>query len=482
MIKKLLVKYNKLPVQIKASFWFLVCSFMQQGVSVITTPIFTRLLSTAEYGQYSVFYSWQNIISIFVSLRLYYGVYTQGLVKFEDDRKKFSSSLQGLSVFLCLLWLIVYLPFRGIWNGLFTLNTLQVVFMTILIWTTAVFNYWAAEQRVDYKYKRLVIVTILVTIFEPVVGIIFVYFADDKVSARIFSLVIVEVIMYIPLFISQMRVGKKLFSKKYWIYALEFNIPLIPHYLSQTVLNSADRLMINSMIGSKEAGIYSLAYSISQVMLLFNTALLQTITPWMYKKIKDREEKDIASIAYLALIGIAFVNILLIVFAPEIVAIFAPASYHDAIWVIPPVAMSVYFVFSYSLFANFEFYYEKTKFIMAASVIGAVTNIGLNFIFLRIFGYYAAGYTTLFCYILYALFHYLFMRRVNKICMDGVRVYNPKILILISVIFLIIGFSLMMLYRHIVIRYLVIACIIIVIFLKRKTVIKNVKSFMTLKN
>lgn len=467
-MKRLIDKYNNIPIQVKASFWFLICSFLQQGVAVITTPIFTRIMSTSEYGQYSVFYSWQSIITIFVSLRLYFGVYTQGLVKFEEDRKVFSSSLQGLSLTLCTIWFCVYYLFHHIFNKILSLNTIQMFFMFVLIWTTAVFNYWAAEQRVEFKYKKLVIISIIVAILEPVLGILFVLKFDDKVTARIFSIVLVELVIYFALFVTQMRKGKVFFSKKYWKYALTFNIPLIPHYLSQTILNSSDRLMINSMIGSDQAGIYSLAYSVSQVMLLFNTALLQTITPWMYQKIKAREEQKIAKIAYLALIGIASVNLLLIIFAPEVVAIFAPSSYYEAIWVIPPVTMSVFFVFCYSLFANFEFYYEKTQYIMLASVVAAILNVVLNYLFIPIFGYYAAGYTTLCCYILYAFMHYFFMCRINKKINGEIKVYNIKIILFISVAFLGIGFFVMFLYKYMLIRYLIAMMSLIVLAVNRK--------------
>ena len=47
---------------------------------MITTPPFTRLLTTAEYGQFSAgFYSWLGIVGIFVCLNLSYGVYTWAL-------------------------------------------------------------------------------------------------------------------------------------------------------------------------------------------------------------------------------------------------------------------------------------------------------------------------------------------------------------------------------------------------------------------
>ena len=481
MFTKAFKKYKSLPIQIKASFWFLICSFMQKGISVITTPIFTRLLTTAEYGTYNVFNSWLGIITIFVSLNLSWGVYAQGLVKFEEERKEFSSSLQGLTVVLVSIWTLIYLLMRNFWNNLFSLSTVQMLAMLIMIWTTSIFNFWSAEQRVEFKYKLLVAVTLIVSIAKPLIGIIFVLHAKDKVTARILSLVLVELIVYAWLFLIQMYRGKKFYVKKFWVHALAFNIPLIPHYLSQTVLNSADRIMIKSMVDDSSAGIYSLAYSISLLMTLFNTAIAQTISPWLYKKIKARQIKDITSIAYTSLIIVGACNLVLIAFAPEAVAIFAPSTYYEAIWIIPPVAMSVYFMFAYDLFAKFEFYFEKTKLIALATVIGAALNIVLNYIFIRIFGYQAAGYTTLFCYILYAVFHYYAMRKVCQKELGGIYPYNTKILMSISGGFVGIGFIFLILYKFMVLRYTFIVILILLVVFKRKSIIYMVKTLLKTK-
>lgn len=482
MLEKYKMEYKNIPVQVKATVSFLICSFLQKGISIITTPIFTRLLSTTEYGQYNVFNSWLGIITIFVTLNLSAGVYTQGLVKYESERNIFSSSLQGLSTFLVIIWTVVYVLFCDFWNSLFSLTTVQMLAMLVMIWTTSVFNFWASEQRVLYKYKILVTVTLVVSLAKPIVGIVFVIHAEDKVLARILGLVLVELICYVGLFFIQMSRGKKFFSGKYWNYALKFNLPLVPHYLSQTVLSSADRIMIKKMSGDADAGIYSLAYSISFIMTLFNTALLQTISPWIYQKIKMKKIEDIASIAYLTLSGIAVLNLILIAFAPEAVAVFAPKSYYDAVWIIPPVAMSVYFIYSYDLFAKFAFYYEKTNFIMKASVIGAVLNIILNYIFIGVFGYKAAGYTTLVCYMIYSIMHYIFM---NKVCIqfcEGKKPYDLKKILVITVPFVIVGFLLLLTYNSIVMRYGIVFVVLIVAVLKRKELICIIKKIMTLKN
>ena len=482
MLKKLSDRYRALPIQVKASFWFLICSFLQKGISSITTPIFTRLLDTAEYGRFSVFNSWLGIVTIFVSMNLSAGVYTQGLVKFDMKRNVFSSSLQGLNFSLAALWTVIYFLFRDFWNSVFSLTTIQMLAMLVMIWTSSVFGFWASEQRVKLSYVKLVVITLLISLAEPIVGIVFVLNAEDKVTARILGLALVELVGYSGLFISQMARGKKFFSAQFWKYALAFNIPLIPHYLSQIVLSSADRIMINRMVGESEAGIYSLAYSVSMIMTLFSNALSQTISPWMYQKIKDNKIKDISSVAYPSMIFIAGVNILPILFAPEIVRIFAPSEYYDAIWVMPPVAMSVYFMYVYDLFAKFAFYYEKTGYIMLASVAGAVLNILLNWIFIKKYGYYAAGYTTLVCYVVYAIAHYIMMRIVCRKNIGKIRVYDLRILLGITVGFLAVGFIGLVLYRFTVLRYCFTGMLFVAVILKRKAIIKAIKEILERKN
>jgi O-antigen/teichoic acid export membrane protein len=442
---------------------------------MVTTTIFTRLLNTSEYGQFGVFNSWLGIVNIFVSLNLSYGVYTQGLIKFDKERNVFSSSLQGLTLTLVSVWTIIYLLFHNFWNQLFSLTTVQMLAMLVMIWTTSVFNFWAREQRVFYKYKQLVILTLITSVAKTIVGIFSVTHSADKVTAYILSLVIVELIAYTWLFFNQMSRGKVFFSKIFWRYALFFNIPLVPHYLSQTVLNSADRIMIQNMVGYSKAGIYNLSYSLSLIMTLFNTALTQTLSPWLYQKIKDKREKEIAPVAYTTLIFIASVNIMLILLAPEAVAIFAPKEYYEAIWIIPPVAMSVFFMYSYDLFAKFAFYYEKTNFLMIASVLGAALNVFLNYIYIQRFGYIAAGYTTLVCYIFYTVAHYLFMRKVCRQYCDGEYPYETRKILIIAITFLMIGFGLMLTYNYPIVRYGILFLIVIVLFIKRKQITERIK-------
>lgn len=481
MLHHLIGRYKSLPMPVRASAWFACCSFFQRGISVVTAPIFTRLLSRADYGQYSVFNSWLSIISVFVTMNLSSGMFLQGIVKFSDQKERFASAVEGLCTTLTTGWLVVYLLFRDFWNDIFSLTTVQMLAMLLIIWSSAMVGFWSIRQRTDYHYRKLVLLTVLVSVAAPIVEIFLVLHAEDRVTARILGLALVNGLAYAWIFFAQLRRDHTFFSGNIWHYALKFNLPLIPHYLATAVLSGADRIMIENMVGASEAGLYSLAYSVSQIMMIFNTALLQTLEPWLYKKIAVKDTAMIPTVAYPAFTGIALANLFLIGFAPEVIAIFAPPSYYDAIWVIPPVAMSVFFMFTYSFFAAFEFYYEKTLGIMLATVVGAALNVSLNAVFIPKFGYYVAGYTTLACYALYAFAHYLFMRRL---CMQKLQVkdvYDVRILLGIAGGFMAVGFVLLSTYRFPLLRFALVVCLLGLLFVLRRRIAAELRRWMDMR-
>ncbi|MCF0248286.1 MAG: oligosaccharide flippase family protein [Synergistes sp.] len=451
---------------------------MQRGVSVITTPVFTRIMTPAEYGASAVFFSWLEIAKTVITLYVFAEAYMLGLVKFGDTRNQFTSSMEGLCLTLILVWAAIYVLFRDFWNGLLSLTTVQMAAMFVIVWTSSVSAFWAAEQRIDYKYIRLSCAFLLTGILSPLFGIYLVLHSEDKVTARIVAFAAVDFIFYIWIFFAQMLRGRKFFSPGIWKYAILFNLPLLPHYLSDTVLKFSDRIMIEKMIGAQEAGIYSLAFAISVVTTIFNGAIYQSIQPWLYKTINERRIGDLSSVAVSSLILVASVNIALLLFVPEVVSFFAPQSYHNAIWVIPPLAMSVYFLYTFTLFTVFQFYYEKPYLVTAVTLFAALLNIILNYFFLGVFGYYAAGYTTLFCYIVFSVMHYYFTKKICKKYSGNARPYDTKAIIKVSSAFLALGFVILFTYNNTAMRYSLTALIFVTAFLRRKFIAGYVRELL----
>ena len=476
IMNKLLIKYRRLPVHLKASLWYVFCGLLQKGISLLTTPLFTRIMTQAEYGQFNVYLSWFGVLSICISLNLSYSVYLQGLVKYEEDKDVFTSSLLGLTSLLTGIAFVVYLLFSTRVNSFVHLSTPIMICMVVSTWTEAVFSFWSGRLRNDFEYKPLVLLSIAVAVAKPVLGIVLIFlFPGHGVEARVISMTIIEVAAYLGLFVRQINRGKKLFHKYYWRYAISYNLPLIPHYLSQTVLSSSDRIMIADMINEESAAIYSLAYSLGMIMVIVNTALSNTFTPWVYQKLKRKDYKDIGKYSCVLLSLVAAANILLVLFAPEIIRIFAPVSYQEAVWLIPPIAIGTFFMFMYNIFANFAFYFEKTKSIMLGSCSGAILNLILNYFFIRKYGYQAAAYTTFFCYFLYALGHYMFMRFVCNECIEsGYKIFDTRIIVAISILFIAMVFAVMQLYHspNGLLRYGLFILLVLLTFFGRRRLVE----------
>ncbi|MCI5901810.1 MAG: polysaccharide biosynthesis C-terminal domain-containing protein, partial [Blautia sp.] len=100
-------------------------------------------------------------------------------------------------------------------------------------------------------------------------------------------------------------------------------------------------------------------------------------------------------------------------------------------------------------FANVEIYFDQNRFAMFISMIGALLNIGLNYVFIRLFGYIAAAYTTLFCYIVFAASHYIYMTRSVKRII-GQHMFNTARLVGLSVAILLAGIGVVFMYDKIV--------------------------------
>lgn len=472
---KLFQKYNKMSAPVKASIWFAVCNFLQKGINMISIPIFTRLLTTEQYGVFTIYQSWYTVICVFATLNLHTGVFYNGMVKFADDKESFTSSLNGLSITATSVLFVIYLIFHDFFNKLFDLPTLLIIAMFVELLFAPAFSLWSVRQRFDYKYKMMVGITIITSILSPVISVIAVLFSKYKAEARVLSFVGVQVCVGILFAVVNFYKGKKFYIGSYWKYALCFNIPLLLHYFSISVLGQADRIMISKMIGLSEAAIYGLGYSISQMLLIITSAIFASFTPYTYTAINNKRYTDITKNTNAILLMLACMLIIIVCFGPEVIRIFASKDYYAARWIVPPVVLSVFFNFLFSIFVNVELYFEANKFVVIVSGLSAVINIILNYIFIPVFGYVAAGYTTLFCYLIYCFGHYVFHIIVLNKKASGVRIYDIKFIVILSLLLMIFSLGIVFVYDMWLIRYMIIVLVSVVVLINRKYFLYKLK-------
>lgn len=466
---KLWDKYKSMAVQAKASIWYTICNFFQKGISFIVVPIYVRLLTTAEYGEWSVFQSWAGILIIFASLNLYAGVYTKTLVDMPDKnaRDRYTSSMQGLGTLITIGLLIVYFFTHQWCNRLLGLDTPFMLLLFLYFAVYPAFSFWGTRQRVEYRYRPMVAVTIIMSIMTPVVSIILIQYTDLRAKALILGFLSTQCAVGVVFYIYHFIKGKCFYDKEYWKYAAKFNIPLIPHYLSLIVLGQSDRIMIKHFCGDSDAGIYSFAYQIASAINVLISAINGSRVPWTYEQLKARVYDRLKRITNVLIVLMAGITLMICLISPEVIGILGTDDYAIAVYVIPVVTLGVYYTFVYDLYASVEFYFGATKYVMYASITGAVLNIILNAFFIPMFGFIAAAYTTLVCYMVFMLMHYVFSEKVLKEQQINEPVYDNQTVFLLSGLISVICLASMITFNYPVIRIALIIALIIAVIVKR---------------
>lgn len=407
-----MANHKSIDKNLKASTLYTIGNLFNKAIAFFTIPIFTRLLTTSEYGITQTYLSWVSILTLIVGLSLGNSIRT-AYIDFKEDLEGYMSSIFGLSLLSFLLTSVLVmggvLLFSAIDPVLAVCCLIQSFCQFVITSMTTKYM-----MKVDYIKKTLLLACPNLTI--QIIAIISILNIKDapKYYGYIIPYMSVYLVVGSYFVISSFIRGKKPVNLKYWKYALTFSLPLIFHGLSLVLLSSSDRIMITSLYNSSETGVYALIYNLSMVAMAVTASLEAVWVPWFTRKMVLGQKQDINR-NITKYLEIALVVMLCLMFlAPEIVKIMADKEYWRGIYMIPPLVFASYEMYMYTVYVNVEYYYKSTKYIAFNTVVAALTNLVLNFIFIPFFGGTAACFTTVASYLLSFLMHSHHSRKLDK--------------------------------------------------------------------
>ncbi len=482
----ILSKYSSLPQPAKAALWFTICNFFVAGLGFITGPIFTRMLSPEEYGILTLYMTYEQIILILATWEIQIGAYQRGLFRYENNWKQYSLSTLMLVNLLTILFFSVIMLFFDPVSEFTRISAPSMVLLCLYLLTNPAYMCWITRRRTTYAYKAVVGVTVVYSTLNIAIPLFAILYFGGTASVKFNATLITSTVIFSYFYVVTLfKTGVKWEWKEVksqWKYMLGYEAPLVLHSLSYLVLGQADRVMIGKMVGDREAAFYGIAYTLASAVTILQTSLNQALTPWRFSKLKDKGYSIVGSTTNMILILIGGAILMLVLVAPELMKLLFTEDYYEAVWCIPPVSVSVFFMFLYSTFVTVESYYEKTKYIMYVSVICGLINIGLNYLLIPHFGYVICGYTTLLSYVLFALFHYQCMRIVCRKAIPGNKIFSIGTIIIISFCVVACSVVITVLYPNWIIRYTLVFLILVIAYIYKKeiramlTTIKKSKS------
>ena len=458
---------------VKSSIWYTIANVSIRAVAIITTPIYTGMLTTADYGRANTFNSWIDVFNVFACLCVVYSI-GRAKLDFPDRFDEYMSSLQGLSSSFGFILLVLAFIFRESLSGWIHYEVPLAVGLFAYLCVAPSVEYMMQKCRYEYRYKENILISVITCVGQVALSILLMLlFNDRRYIGKILGVMLPTAIMGIVFYIRFIVKGKVFYNREYWTYALKIGLPMIPHALALILLAQMDRIMIKGICGDGDAGLYIFGYSFATLLMIFTNAIGQAYLPWFNETLFDGERDRIRQIQKkLVLLG-CFLSFGFIAVSPEALMILSISnnSYWIAKYVVPPIVLGTLAQYFYTNYVNVEIFCKKTSIIAMGSCLAALINYILNYAFIPRVGYIAAAYTTFASYIVLMLMHYIMVRFVLK-----EQVYDDLYMFAAMLVMTLIGITYLLLYGDgismIMLRYAVtILTVVIFAIAKRRDII-----------
>lgn len=444
-----------------AGIFFVLMQILVRGVTFFLTPIYTRLVTTAQYGEIRVYESWLLILIPILSLSLYRSV-ERAKYDFFDTFNEYVSSVQTLSyLVIAIFYIVISIVFKNTYMSFCGLDNLMYIYMILYTFSYTSTMYFQRREKLLLRYKNNVTVTACMIFPATVISILLLIWGNiagkqnNLVDLRIIGYYTPQIIGGIFVAVLMWKQGHFNVDKKYWKYALIYSLPLIPETISIHIMNQADKIMIKNMSGAICTGIFSLASTVSFIIWILEDAVWGAWLPWFYEKLSRNEIDDIKNPWYFVSYVFGYISWILVIFAPEIILLLGGSKYQTAIYLVAPMVTGTLFKFYSYCFTAIENYEKKTIFCALGTAIAMIINIVLNTICIKHIGYQAAAYTTAFSYFVLLTLQGLLEK---KVC--GLRSVSLIKMLLISLGAFVINMVTMLLFgKPWYIRYIIVAAV-----------------------
>lgn len=443
----------KKPGSNRVVIYNLMSTFILNGINFIITPIFTRLLGPENYGLFSLYLTWQSLAVIFIGLQTQAIIGNISSIYSKKEREQFFSSTLIINTIIVLIMLVLFLFYRIPISKFLGFPTVIIIFLLVHAYANHGVNIMTGIWSFDKKADKYFYFSLINAISNILGSYFLITLVGDKSNGYVGRIVGSSIFTVITGFYFIIRIylkGKTEVKKEYWSYGLHFSIPLVFHALSSIILNQSDRVMLQKMVSINSVGVYSIVYTLTNILTLLWQAFNSAWVPFYYEDMKKGNIDLVLkkSKNYIILFCELVIGFLLV--APEVYIIFGGKEFKEGIFVIPYLALSCFFVFLYSFSVNFKYYKANTKSIAVGTVCSGIINILFNFLLIPFQGIRGAALATMISYIMLFIFHEMGAEHLGKEEYSFQMSYFFKPIVIVGII-AIISYTVLM--NHPIVRW-----------------------------
>lgn len=395
-----------------------IAAVLPRAINIFLVKLHTSTLKADKYAINTDYY----VYAAYFNALLTYGMETAFFRFFSKEKEKgkvVSTSFLSL-LFTTLVFLTLMLLYSEQLAAFFGFNS--SLFFKLLVWTITL----DTLVVVPYAYLRVTNKPIRFTIFKivnisifAILNVFFLWYVpyaiENAISLpnfiidyynsqpKVIHIFVAGTIASATTFLLLFPIVFKFnftFDFKLLKKMLGYSLPIMVGSLAFVTNENLDKLLLGSLIGKEQMGIYAACYKLGVFMTLYIMAFRLGAEPFFFNQAQKKNAKETYSkiLTWFTILG-AFFMLVVIVFLDLFATILLGKSeYFEALHIVPIILLANLFL---GIYNNLSVWYkltDKTRFGMYFSVSGAIITIVFNVIMIPKIGFIASAWATLITY------------------------------------------------------------------------------------
>ncbi|GAA6513077.1 polysaccharide biosynthesis C-terminal domain-containing protein [Phocea massiliensis] len=403
-------KYKKL---IGNTVIFAIGSFSSKLLVFLLMPLYTRVLTTSDYGVMDIIVNTSNLLIPIVMVSI-----NEGIIRFGLDRSVRKSDVLSTGLGVCLAGFLVF--------GLFIPLMKRVEFIssyTMLIYAyvlagclkSVVSQFVRAIGYVKLYAFDGILSTFTTVVFNILLLVVFKWGINGYVLSTVLSNVLSVLFLFwianLKKFVKPRQVSPAI-AKAMLVYSL----PLIPTTIFWWITNVSGRYMVTYFLGESANGLFSVAYKIPTVITMISGIFSQA---WQISAVTEADDpgqsrfySDIFS-SYQTVVFMCASGVLLLI--KPITAILVSEAFYPSWKYVPFLVLSVIFSCFVTFLGTFYMVAKKNAMALVTTCVGAGLNLVLNYFLIPKYGVNGAAFATFACYFTVFVLRAVDTRRIVRL-------------------------------------------------------------------
>ena len=393
---------------------FAISSFSSKAMVFLLMPLYTRVLTDAQYGATDLITTTSNLIAPFVMLSINEAIIRFGMDRSANKKEVFSVGLKtvltGFAIFCLLVPILLSIKMLSPY-------TLLIYFYVL----------WAALRNITAQFVRAIGLVrlfafdgFLTTLTTILFNITFLLAFKWGVTGYVLSIILSNVCSVFFLFaVARLSTYVDLgaVNRKLRKEMLRYSIPLIPTTMFWWITTASDRYFVTYYCGEAANGLYSAAHKLPALLTLVSAVFYQA---WQISAVKEAGQgkrttqfysnifSSYSTVLFLAASGVIMV-------CQPLISVWLSKNFYEAWRYVPFLVTAEIFSSLLTFMGSFYMVFKKNATVPLAIAVGAVANIILNYYFVPAHGPMGAAMATVCAYLLAYLIRAVDIRRLVDI-------------------------------------------------------------------